>query len=251
VYDGSPLDVFDEFVSGKLGSPPLPTPEHPRIALVAGENTSFRLSDGNKQMPSMDEFLRPLDVMDAATNSPLGPDFLVMLMPPALLHRSTIGRFSTSIFKLLEQRLSVHIRLSSLQDHGIPQERSTLIVVASPFCASLPWHFDWPITGPRPSVKVKDLIGDLAFENPRATQGAKGGFVCSVPAQKNPASDEGNGRTQYIYNHQTGRSTPLGETPVDMSANAISVSCNSPKSLVHPSKSSVHLLISIQFDIDV
>jgi hypothetical protein len=185
----------------------------------------------------MDEFLRPLDLMDAAANSPLDPDFLVMLMPPALLHRSTISRFSTSIFKLLEQRLSVHIRLSSLQDHGIPQERSTLIVVASPFCASLPWHFDWPVTRPRPSVKVKDLIGDLAFENPRATRGAKGGFVCSVP------SDQGNGRTQYIYNHQTGRSAPLGETPIDMSANAISVSCNSPKFLVHPSKSSVHLLI--------
>jgi hypothetical protein len=251
VYDGSPLDVFEEFVSGKLRTPTLPTPEHPRIALVAGENTPFRLSDRNKQMPSMDEFLRPLNVMDAAANSLLGPDFLVMLMPPALLHRSTIGRFSTSIFKLLEQRLSVHVRISSLQDHGIPQERSTLIVVASPFCASLPWRFDWPVTGRRPSVKVEDLIGDLAFENPRATQGGKGGFVCSVPAQNRPTIDEENGRTQYVYNHQTGRLAPLGQTPIDMSANTISMSCNSPKSLVHPSKSSVHLVVPIQSDADV
>jgi hypothetical protein len=218
---------------------------------VAGKNTCFRLNDGNKQMPSMEEFLRPLEIMDAAANSPLGPDFLVMLMPPALLHRSTIGRFLTSIFKLLEQRLSVHMKLSPLQDHGIPQERSTLIVVASPFCASMPWHFDWPVTGPRPSVKIKDLIGDLAFENPRATQGAKGGFVCSVPAQNNPDSDEGNRSTKYIYNHQTGRSAPLGKTPIDMNANANSVSCNSPKSLVHPSKSSMNSLILVRSDIDI
>ena len=231
-------------MSGKLESPSLPPPEYPRIALVAGENTRFRLSDRNKQMPSMDEFLRPLDVMDAAANSPLSPDFLVMLMPPALLHHSTIGRFSRSIFKLLEQRLSVHINLSPLQDHGIPQERSTLIVVASPFCAPLPWHFDWPVPGPHLSVKVKDLIGDLAFENPRASRGAKGGFVCSIPTRNSPTSDEGNGRTKYIYNHQTGRSAPLRETPIDMNANAISMSCNSPKSLVHPRKFSVRLSYS-------
>lgn len=196
-------------------------------------------------MPSIDEFLRPLDIMDAAVHSPLHPDFLVMLMPPALLHCSAIGRFSTSIIKLLEQRLSVHIRLSSLQDHGIPQERSTLIVVASPFCASLPWHSVWPVTGARPSVNVKHLLGDLAFENPRANQGVRGGFVCSIPTQNNLASDEGNRRTQYVYNHQTGRPAPLGEIPIDMNANAISVSWNSPKALVHPSKCPVHLLIPI------
>ena len=241
VYDGSPLDIFDEFISGTLGPPSLPLSEHPRIALVAGENTHFRLSDRNIQMPSMDEFLRPLDVMDAAANSPLSPDFLVMLMPPALLHYSTIGRFSRSIFKLLEQRLSVHINISQLQDHEIPQERRTLIVVASPFCAPLPWHFDWPLTGLHLLVKVKDLIGDLVFENPRAAQGAKGGFVCSVPARNNPASDEGNGRTKYIYNHQTGRSAPPRETPIDMNATAISMSCNSAKSLIHPCKYSVRL----------
>ena len=120
-----------------------------------------------------------------------------------------------------------------------------LIVVASPFCASLPWHFGWPVTGPHPSIKVKDLIGDLVFQNPRATQGAKGGFVCSVPAQNNPASHEGNERTKDIYNHQTGRSAPLIATPVNIDANAISISYNSPKSLVHPSKSSVHLLIPV------
>jgi hypothetical protein len=118
------------------------SPEYPRISLVARENTCFRLSDGNQQMRSMEEFLRPLAIMEASAKSPLGPDFLVMLMPPALLHRSTIGIFSTSIFKLLEQGLSVHIKLSPLQDHGIRQDRSKLIFVASPFCASLPWDLN-------------------------------------------------------------------------------------------------------------
>lgn len=177
MYDGSPHVVFDEVISRKLEPFPLVSPEYPRIPLVAGENTCFRLSDGNQQMSLMEEFLRSLAIMEASAKSPLGPDFLVMPMPPALLHRSTIGRFSTSIFKLLEQRLSVHIKLSPLQDHGIPQDRSTLIVVASPFCASLPWDLNWPVTGPRSPVKIKDFIEDLASENPRATQGAKGGFV--------------------------------------------------------------------------
>jgi hypothetical protein len=237
--------VFDEFVSGKLCLS-LPRPECPRIALVAGDNTYFRLSDGNKQMPSREEFLRPLDIMDAAANSPLEPDFLIMLMPPALLHRSTIGRFSMSIVKLLEQRFSVHVKLSPLQDLGIPQERTTLIVVASSFCTSLPWHIDWPVTGPQPPVMAKDLIGNLAFENPRAAQGGKVGFVCSVPAQSNLDPAEENRPIKEIHNHLTGCSALSGSTLLDMDANAIFVSCTSLEPLVHPCKFSMHSLIPAQ-----
>ncbi|KAI9796210.1 MAG: hypothetical protein M1833_006461 [Piccolia ochrophora] len=234
IFDGPPLDVFDEFASGKIGSPPLPPHERPRIALVAGENPVFRLNERNKQMPCTEEFLKPLDIMDAAAKSRLGPDFLVMLMPPALLHHSASGRFSSSIFKLLEHRLSVHIKYSPFKDHAIPQEQGKLIVVASPFCAPLPWHLDWPVTSCHPSVTVMDLIGDLAFEKSRSSQGPKGGFICSVPAQNNNASDQRNLQTKYIFNYQTGRSAPLGETPIDMNAKAISMSCNGPNSLIHP-----------------
>jgi hypothetical protein len=56
---------------------------------------------------------------------------------------------------------------------------------------------------------------------------------------------------KYIYNYQTGRSAPLGEEPIDMDANAICVSYNNPKSLVHSSKSPVHCLILVQSDVDV
>jgi hypothetical protein len=196
-------------------------------------------------MPSMEKFLGPLNIIDAAVKSPLSPDFLVLLMPPALLHCSTIGRFSTSVIKFLEQRLSVHIKLSPLQDHGIPQERSVLVVVASPSCASLPWDSDWPVTSQEPSITIKDLIGDLAFENPRLTQIANNGFVCSGPAQSNLAPDESNGSTRYIYNHRTGRLPPPGKIPIDMDANAIQMSRNGPEDWIHPSKSLTSSLSSL------
>ena len=69
-------------------------------------------------MPSIEQFLYPLDIMDAAAESSLSPDFLVLMMLPALLHFSTIGRFSATMLKLLEQRLSVYMKLSALQDHA-------------------------------------------------------------------------------------------------------------------------------------
>ena len=104
-------------------------------------------------------------------------------MPPALLHQLTTGRFPANILKLTEH--------------------SILVIVTSSFCAPLPWHFDWPTVGPRPSVKVEDLIGDLAFENPRVVQGAKGGFMCSVPAQNSLDLSGKNKSGKHIHNHQT------------------------------------------------
>jgi hypothetical protein len=138
------------------------------------------------------------------------------------------------MLKLLEQRLSVHMKLSPLQDNRLPQDRSVLIVVASPSCASLPWNFDCPIASPQPSIKISDIIGGLAFENPRATEGANRGFVCTRPLPY--SADEGNRSVTYIYNHQTVH----GEIPLKMDANTICAPCNGPngpKPWVHPSKS--------------
>lgn len=204
---------------------------------MTGDNTSFRLSDENSQMPSVEDFLAPLDISDAATESPLDPDFLVMMMPPALLQASAKGKFSKSVLKLLERRLSVHVKLCPLQSHRLLQMRSTLIVVASSFCASLPWHPDQPFTSVEPSLKVQDLIGDLTFENPRATLGAKSGFLCSGQIPGGSSRSQGGGITKYIYNHQTGRQPPPAGMPIDWNSNTVSVSNNSSKSLVHPSKS--------------
>lgn len=177
------------------------SPEYPRISLVAGESTCFRLTPERRKPTDafngrISETVRHHGSICEVTT---GPGFSGHADASCSAHRTTIGRFSTSIFKLLEQRLSVHIKLSLLQDHGIPQDRKRLIIVASPFCASLLWDLNWPVTGPRPPVKIKDLNEDLTSENPRATQWAEGGFVYSVPVQSNPASAAaGNRQIKYI-----------------------------------------------------
>src|SRR5262245_6033636 len=103
VFDGSPPNVFGDFTSCKLLPPDLPPSGHPKIALVAGENSNFRLSHGNKKMPTVEAFLRPLDIMDSVTSSHISPEFTVLQMPPALLHGLTMNRLSKSILRLLEQ----------------------------------------------------------------------------------------------------------------------------------------------------
>jgi hypothetical protein len=161
----------------------------------------------------------------------LKPDFLVLLNSPAILHRSTISRLSESIFKLLEQRLSVHLKLSPLQDYGIRQSRSILTLVASPVCASLPWQHEGPINGPRPSAKVEDIISDLAFVNPRARQSYGCRLVCNSP--NSPAT---NMPIKAVYNHQTGRSPLFGVEPANLDLDVIALSRNSTETLVHPSE---------------
>jgi hypothetical protein len=209
----------------------LPPTKHPKIALISGENQTFRLSDENSYMPSMKRFLKPLDIMDAATRSPLNPDFLVLMMPPALLHHSTIGRLSSSIINLLQQRFSVHIKLCSLQEHGIPLEHTTLLLIASPQCDLLPWSMDWPTVDTPPSVKILDVIGDLDFEN---NQRGGDGYVCSVHNGYTSLGDGLKMLNRHIYNHQTGRAAQSGET-FDINATSVSLSHIIPT--IHPSKS--------------
>lgn len=239
VFDGSPQDVFGDFASGKLVPPDLPPPGNPMIALVTGENTNFRLSQGNKVMPSVELFLSPLGIMDSATSSHFRPDFTALQMCPAVLHSSTIRRFSESILRLLEQGQTVRISLQSLQAHGIPQHRSILVIVGSRFPGlahvSTKRH-DPPAIAPgavrsQSPRKIKAFIGDLASENPRATEGAGGAFVCSQ-------GDGAGMPPRYIYNHGTGQHVPGEDAKaIDMDADTVALSCNSPQSLIHPGKS--------------
>ena len=67
------------------------------------------------------------------------------------------------MFEFLEQRFSVHIKLTALKDHRIPQECGIFIIVVSTY-GSLPWYIDWPDTGPRPCVKIRDFVYNLAFD---------------------------------------------------------------------------------------
>lgn len=73
----------------------------------------------------------------------------------------------------------------------------------SPFLRSTALVLRRLFPGPRPSITIKDFIGDLVFGNPRVTQGAEGGFICDVPPKHAPNNDDGTRPTHYIHNHQT------------------------------------------------
>lgn len=86
-------------------------------------------------MSDLESFLRPLDIMDSVTESNFGPEFPVLQMAPALLHGSVLNKLGQSILKCLEHGQNVRIGLASQNICDIPQDRSTLVVVASPFPA--------------------------------------------------------------------------------------------------------------------
>lgn len=154
----------------------------------------------------------------------------------AVLHQNTVGRFSATVFKLLECNYAVYLRLTTLQQHGLPQDKSILVMVAAPPSTSLPWQLNWPLPDLQLSRKVKDLIGDITFDNPRACSETKGGFVCSIPA-----SDDSNGALTHngvrlLYNHQTGRASKTGKASLDMDANTVGLGPYGAMTLLHPSK---------------
>ncbi|KIW86756.1 uncharacterized protein Z519_12669 [Cladophialophora bantiana CBS 173.52] len=76
IYDGSPRDALDDIKSKQLRPPCTSEPAPPKIALVAGGNAPFRLSEANQKMPPIEQFVSPLDPLDAAINTPRKPDFL-------------------------------------------------------------------------------------------------------------------------------------------------------------------------------
>ena len=234
VYDGSSsLEVFDEFGSGVI-QPPLLHGPPPTVALVAGEHQFFRLTDENKLMPSAEEFLKPWEIVVAATRSSLDPDFVVGLLSPTSLHPSTVRSFSKSILQLLERRLSVHIKLSPQCDHTSSLHRNLLIVVASPYCDSLPWDASGPFTDTDSYASGDDLISDLSFENPRTMPETSRGFVCSHPRQEFPGVEDDQ-QPKLIYNHQTGIYRDSARTN---RRNALDTSTiyNSPRSMTHPTR---------------
>ncbi|OAP54876.1 hypothetical protein AYL99_10576 [Fonsecaea erecta] len=183
VFDGPPKKVLDDIYSEQLRPPSTPNPAPPNIALIAGGNAPFRLNDENDAMPSTEQFVSTLDLVNIAVESPGKPDFLVMLSSPAVLHGSVVSRFLATIINLLEHRRSVHMRLCHLQAYGLPQARSVLLLVASPFCAPLPWYLHWPSLRTPPPITLRDLIADLDFDNSRMGAEQERAFVCSPPLE--------------------------------------------------------------------
>ncbi|OQV00919.1 hypothetical protein CLAIMM_06354 [Cladophialophora immunda] len=230
-FDGAIPEVFEDFASGKLLPIQLPDPATPKIHLFAGEHACFRLSTQNRQMPTLHEFLKPLDAVDKAVEA-LNPDFVVMLLPPAVRHPQASSRFSKTLLKLLEAGFSVHSTLISLRDYGLPQERSILAIIASPFGVPLPWKFEHYVTGAQVPTTIGSLIGDLAFENPRMGTQSNTGFVCLPPTLHGPEAEMST--LGHVYNHYTGIPVASDAQSVSMDGNTPFTFFNGQKEWIHP-----------------
>lgn len=194
----------------------------PKVAVVSNESAYFRLNCVNNSMLTIEEFLKPLKDIGSIAQA-FDPDFYVMLLSPAMLHDDAAPIFSDTILQLLEKKMSVHLRLVPLRDLGLPQSRSILVVMASPFCDNLSNTGRHATDGQR--LDVVELLQDLSLENPRTIQGGDVGFVCSLPGQPG-----------YIFNHNTGQRPP-GDNP-DATEFELNLDLHlGPKLWIHPGKS--------------
>ncbi|OAL28960.1 hypothetical protein AYO22_02396 [Fonsecaea multimorphosa] len=229
-FDGPILDVFKDFDSGNLLPIQLPAPAAPKVLLFASEHACFRLNVHNSQMPTLRQFLKPLDAVDKAVEV-LKPDFVVMLLPPAFQHPSAMPRHSSTLFRLVEMGFSVHSTLIALTEYGVPQERSILAVIASPFGVPLSWKFDQYAAGSPLPATIGNLIGDLNFKNPRIGNASNTGFVCKPPPIS--GSDAGTSTLDHVYNHYTGICAAPGAQTISMDSQTLST-FNGPKQWIHP-----------------
>ncbi|OAL39774.1 hypothetical protein AYO20_00686 [Fonsecaea nubica] len=229
-FDGTICNVLKDFDSGKLLPLQLPDPAPPKVLLFAPEHQCFRLNMQNRQMPTLRQFLKPLDGVDKAVEV-LKPDFVVMLLPLAVCHPSAVARFARTRLRLLERGFAVHSMLISLRDYGLPQERSILAVVASLFGVPLSWKFDRYTTRSEQPSTIGSLIEDLAFKNPRVRTESNTGFVCLPPAVQ--GSEGETSTVGHVYNHYTG-------IRVASDAETISIAGTIPFSLFNDQKQWIH-----------
>lgn len=231
VYDGSINSTLENLENGQLHKPASANLSVPKVAVVAGSNVPFRLNDANQSLPSIGDFLRTLEQVEAAAGSILKPNFTVMLASPAMLHTKAISRLNATILRLLELRLSVHIKICSLQGQGLPFQRDVLVLVASSTSSPFPWSLYWPAIDQPQLNTIETLIHDLSFQNPRTTDEPNSGFVCLNPAIE--ASDLQN--HVYIHNHRTGCKL-LNPVFLEWGLDKIEALTNVPTLWAHPSR---------------
>ncbi|OAP56275.1 hypothetical protein AYL99_09454 [Fonsecaea erecta] len=227
-FDGPIPRIFKDFDSGKLQPIRHQNPALPKVLLFAHDQTCFRLNAQNCQMPTLHQFLKPLDAVQKAVEV-LRPDFLVMLLPPAVRHPSAMARFSKMLFNFLEMGFSVHSTLIRLSDYGVPQERSILATIASPDGVPMPWKLDDYTAGRQLPATIGSLIGDLAFENPRLQSKPNTGFVCKLPTRPGSAA----GASKPVYNHYTGIRVAPSAPNISMDSEALYISSRQ-KVWIHP-----------------
>ena len=245
-YDGSAPSILDEFASNQLDQPRFPGADVAKVVTISGANKKFNIADPeNEESYPLDNFLEPLEILKAAVRSPtLSPDFLVLTMPCEILHEQTLGAFILSVFTLLQHRYCLHAKKLSAQECGIPQDRTVLVLLASPVCGEPDWAFK-SLTGDvaldnGERTTVREAIEDLAFQNSRELQSGRTAFVCKYTPSLPPRPFSVQARAAClranIYNHQTGLTPPPQESePVVMDSAAISLDPGFSSCLAHPS----------------
>lgn len=198
------------------------------VGILAGSASCFRLTEENTQMPSLEEFLRPL--AEFRPNDVPDLDYFALLLPPAILHGKAVATFSSRILDLLEKRKSIHLGMTLLRDNGLPVDGSTLVVIASPLCSALPWDTAWPSTEALSATTIREAIADLELINPRATPGTEAGFSCLLPPTK--GSDDADARR--VWNHNTSQRPEAGEDAIVVDAGGTLSLFNGPRHWIHP-----------------
>ncbi|KAK0613267.1 hypothetical protein B0T14DRAFT_525935 [Immersiella caudata] len=205
VFDGEIESVVDEFVCGKLPVPHLTAPGHPFVASLASEYSLYRLGDGNKEMPSLDGFLQPLKDMTSVMSCPaFGFHFSVLQLPVAILRDDHDDTSSNALFDYMNHFLcelghSVALRVLSVSDYGLPQDRQVVVIMTSPYLG--PNVVDQETTAgvAVDEMTLHEILKGLTINNTRPTyresDGADSLAMCFVD-------------NNVYYNHGTGRKHP-------------------------------------------
>lgn len=201
----------------------MPPPSHPLAAIMASENKLFWLTPENKELPSLQAFLRPFeDVLSVIASGPsLQFQFMVLQMPTAILHDDSSSALFEHVYRsLLVMGQSVALHIVSLQDHGIHQDRQNLVLIASPYpgLGIMGLH---PETRPSAdSSTLHELLGDLGIGNTHtACKYRSRNPIPNAFTSTTYSGDDENysmaifspdGKNLNLYNHHTGRKPPSG-----------------------------------------
>lgn len=231
VFDSySASTLLDEFTSSQLGSLFSPSSHIPSILLVSGPNEVFVL-ERQRRRSSLEKYLDPIKTVKAALNcKALNPIFLVLTMSSAILHEFAFPELMECILILLENRYSVHLQKIWLPDHGIPQNRTIVVLLASSLWAAVPLGIDKHISESdscKKSKTVRHMIGDLSFRNTRTDRDSK-----TSSASKH--SNAECGLRKHIHNHQT-RRQPCHHHPIDLDSTATTFTHQRATCFTHPS----------------
>lgn len=167
--------------------------------------------------------------------SRLNPDFTVLQMSPALFHARALGALGRTVLQCLERNQVVRVDLVSQEATDVAATGNTLVVVASPFPELLQPRLV-PPSVPQSSKSIRDYIGGLIAENPRASHTSCDGFVCPGVEVR-----DGQRTSTLIYNHNTSHQLPSHssaseDVQVDLDEKGVLISCDSPYALYHPGK---------------